>query len=131
MFVKDPQPPTPWNEPLNCTVQGPAFWGRNIISRQFQGSFDSLHVNIFSNDINLDKSYPVMIYIHGGGFTGGDSGTELHGPDYIIEKEITLVTINYRLGAFGFLSLDDAALKVPGNAGFKDQRFALEWIQVQ
>lgn len=53
----------------------------------------------------------------------------MYGPDYIIEKNVVLVSFNYRLGAIGFLSLDDASLKVPGNVGLKDQIFALKWIQ--
>lgn len=43
---------------------------------------------------------------------------------------MTVVTINYRLGAFGFLSLDDPQLNIPGNQAFKDQRMALQWVQV-
>lgn len=46
-----------------------------------------------------------------------------------MEKDVVLVTFNYRLGAFGFLSLDDVSLGVPGNAGLKDQLFALKWIK--
>lgn len=42
---------------------------------------------------------------------------------------MTIVTINYRLGVYGFLSLSDPELNVPGNAGLKDQRFALRWVQ--
>jgi carboxylesterase type B len=46
-----------------------------------------------------------------------------------MERDIVLVTFNYRLQAFGFLSLDDPTLKVPGNAGFKDQVMALKWVK--
>jgi len=46
----------------------------------------------------------------------------------LIQKEVVLVTFNYRMGVFGFLSLDNPSLNIPGNAAFKDQRFALQWI---
>ena len=46
-----------------------------------------------------------------------------------MEKDVVLVTFNYRLGVFGFLSLDNESLGVPGNAGLKDQLFALKWIK--
>ena len=62
-------------------------------------------------------------------FHSGSASSEIHGPDYLVEKNITLVTMNHRLGPFGFLSLDDPTLNVPGNAGFKDQRLALQWVQ--
>lgn len=54
----------------------------------------------------------------------------VYGPDYLVEKNVTVVTFNYRLGAFGFLSLDDPSLNIPGNQAFKDQRMALKWVQV-
>lgn len=70
-----------------------------------------------------------MVYIHGGAFTRGSSGTEFYGPDFLLQKDIVLVTFNYRLGAFGFLTLNDPQAEVPGNAGLKDQSLALKWVK--
>lgn len=70
-----------------------------------------------------------MVWIHGGAFMTGSSGTELYGPDFLLQKEIVLISFNYRLGAFGFLSLQDPTLEIPGNAGLKDQNLALKWIR--
>lgn len=70
-----------------------------------------------------------MIYIHGGAFVRGSSSTLIYGPDYLLQKNIVFASFNYRLGAFGFLSLQDPNLKVPGNAGLKDQNLALKWIK--
>lgn len=42
-----------------------------------------------------------MVYYHGGGFMWGSSGTEMYGPDYLMQKDIVFVTLNYRVGAFG------------------------------
>lgn len=53
----------------------------------------------------------------------------MYGPDYLLQKDIVLVTINYRVGPIGFLSLKDPELNIPGNAGLKDQIFALKWVQ--
>lgn len=55
--------------------------------------------------------------------------TSIYGPDYFMQKDVLLVSINYRLGAIGFLSLSDKSLNVPGNAGLKDQLFAIKWIK--
>ncbi|XP_046687607.1 esterase FE4-like isoform X2 [Homalodisca vitripennis] len=68
-----------------------------------------------------------MVWIHGGGFSGGSGSTEIYGPDFLIEEDIVLVTINYRCGALGFLSLENS--KLPGNVGLKDQILALQWVQ--
>ena len=46
-----------------------------------------------------------------------------------MQKDVVLVTVNYRLGPVGFLSLQDPELGIPGNAGLKDQTFALKWVQ--
>lgn len=70
-----------------------------------------------------------LLKVHGGGYCRGSSRTDLYGPDYLLEKDVLLVTFNYRLGAIGFLSLDDPTLEVPGNVGLKDQILALKWVQ--
>lgn len=66
-----------------------------------------------------------MLYIHGGGFEAGDSNE--HQPHYLLEKDVILVSINYRLGPLGFLSTqsDD----IPGNAGFLDTILAVKWVK--
>jgi carboxylesterase type B len=66
-----------------------------------------------------------MVFIHGGYFMFG--GTDLYRPNYFMDEDVVLVTINYRLGAFGFLSTGDDV--VPGNMGLKDQVLALKWVQ--
>lgn len=53
----------------------------------------------------------------------------MYGPDYLMQKDFLLVKINYRVGPIGFLSLEDPELGIPGNAGLKDQVFALKWVQ--
>lgn len=70
-----------------------------------------------------------MVYIHGGGFNGGSSSTKTLGPDYFLLSDVIIVTLNYRLGALGFLSLKDKKLNVPGNAALKDQRMALKFVK--
>ncbi len=67
--------------------------------------------------------------VHGGAFYQGSSKTDVYGPDYFMEKDVILVNFNYRLGAIGFLSLNDKSLGVPGNTGLKDQLFAMKWIK--
>lgn len=58
-----------------------------------------------------------MVWIHGGGFTFGSANAFLYGPDYLIDENVVLVTINYRLGALGFLSV--GTNQASGNAGLK------------
>lgn len=105
-----------------------------------------MHVNIYTKSTQPSKLMPVMVFIHGGGFLSGSGKTDLFGPDYFMQKDVVLVTLNYRLHVFGkfsmfyqeqlvsnalvvgFLSLADKELGVPGNAGLKDQTFALKWI---
>ncbi|XP_053675826.1 esterase B1-like [Anopheles nili] len=70
-----------------------------------------------------------MLWIHGGAFMRGSSGTEMYGPDYLIQKDIVLVTFNYRIGAFGFLSFESKELGIPGNGGLKDQHVAICWVR--
>ena len=88
-------------------------------------SEDCLYLNIYTPRV-VSKT-AVMVWIHGGAFERGSGGQALFGPQYILDYDVILVTINYRVGPFGFLSLEDAIL--PGNIGLKDQNLALQWIK--
>lgn len=69
------------------------------------------------------------MYIHGGSFISGSNTTDLLSPDFLLMADVVLVTINYRLGALGFLSLEDESLNVPGNAALKDQVMAMKFVK--
>ncbi|XP_032512295.2 esterase FE4-like [Danaus plexippus] len=87
---------------------------------------DCLRLNIFSpSAASSQHPLPVLVWIHGGDFELGYGG-EYH-PESLVKQNIIVVTINYRLGAYGFMCLDIPA--VPGNQGLKDQYQALKWIK--
>lgn len=71
-----------------------------------------------------DEKLPVLVYIHGGGYS--TLGSNFYDAKILMDEDIVLVTINYRLGAFGFLQY--TAGDIHGNMGLRDQRFALEWV---
>lgn len=86
------------------------------------GDENCLFLNVYTPKLpNITDTHklPVMVWIHGGGFQSGSGGSLIYGPDWLIEEEVVLVTINYRCGVMGFLSLDIP--EAPGNVGLKDQ----------
>lgn len=93
------------------------------------GSEDALMLNIYTKTLTPSKPQPVLIYIHGGAFQWGSSSPKFYGPDYLLLADVVVVNINYRIGALGFLCLQDKKLNVPGNAGLKDQRLAMKFIK--
>lgn len=68
-----------------------------------------------------------MIYLHGGDFGIGSSSPIFYGPQYLVNNNVVLVTVNYRLNIYGFLNL--GIEEAPGNAGLKDIRAALRWVK--
>lgn len=126
---RDAQPPVPWVEPFDATEESHGYVCPDVFIPKIAGREDASIINIYTHDVNPKVLKPVMVFIHGGGFMMGSGCTDAYGPDYILQKDVILVTFNYRLGVSGFLSLDDPALGVPGNAGLKDQTFALKWVQ--
>lgn len=77
---------------------------------------------------NQNKPLPVIVYIHGGSFKTGSADPGVFGPDYFMDtKEVIVVTIQYRLGVFGFLASGDENCQ--GNFGLKDQNLALRWVR--
>ncbi|XP_046396535.1 juvenile hormone esterase-like [Ischnura elegans] len=92
-------------------------------------SEDCLFLNVYSTklpDSNSNPQQPVLVFLHHGGWYEMSSQSSLLGPQYIMDQDIVLVTINNRLGALGFLSTGDS--EVPGNNGLKDQLQALKWV---
>lgn len=67
---------------------------------KFIGSEDCLVLNVYTESFDTPLK-PVLFWIHGGGFVSGSSSRELYGPEFLIEENIVLVTINYRFGIFG------------------------------
>jgi len=89
------------------------------------GDEDCLWLNVFTRDLVVKKKRPVIIWIHGGSFSRGSAAE--YDPDYLLDEDIVLVTIQYRLGMFGFLSTETAA--APGNYGMLDQVAAMQWVK--
>ncbi|XP_067630035.1 juvenile hormone esterase-like [Eurosta solidaginis] len=119
-----------WNGILDAAKPKPNCLQKNYILPVpvVDGVEDCLYLNVYSPIIESQRSLPVMVYIHGGGWFSGTASPLFHGPEYLMDtNEVILVTIAYRLGPFGFLSTNDA--NMPGNLGLKDQNLALLWIK--
>ena len=144
-----PQPHAPWTEVLTCDtfpyqcpqtrIEG-GFYFKEFYSEPGDiqpSSEDCLYLNIWTPD-EADQSssasgLPVLFWIHGGAFNhGAGSEKEFDGEAYA-RQGVILVTINYRVGSFGFLSLPELAAEdghgSTGNYGILDQIFALQWVK--
>jgi len=89
------------------------------------GGEDCLVLHISTPSLTPPSPLPVIVFIHGGGFLGGESQDK--GPNYFLDQDIVLVSIQYRQGILGFLSFENEY--VQGNQGLWDQRQALIWIK--
>ncbi|XP_070591775.1 cholinesterase-like [Erythrolamprus reginae] len=130
-----PLPHQPWNQTLEATSFGnscPQFISRDtpeaeILSPKTPLSEDCLSLNIWVPHSQSSSPVPVLVWIHGGSFAFGTSSVDIYNGTHLAATEnVIVVTINYRLGALGFLYLPPAA---PGNLGLWDQQLALEWIK--
>ena len=96
-------------------------------------SEDCLFLNIWSGATSQKEARPVMVWIHGGAFTRGSGSNPVYDGEELAKKGVILVTVNYRLGVFGFLAHPDLTKESDrnssGNYGILDQIAALEWVQ--
>jgi carboxylesterase type B len=125
---KSPIPKTNYDGIIDGTI-----WPKACIYKygQIVGTEDCLFLNIFVKKdlyINKNKSLnPILFFIHGGGLMSGETAVDYYeGSTLAAYGDIIVVTIQYRLGAFGFLHLADSLAK--GNQGFLDQHLALKWV---
>ena len=131
---KPPQPAEPWSDTLEATEFGPisiqAVDGDE--DPQFPQSEDCLTLNVWTPGID-GGSRPVMVWIHGGGWIAGSSRDPWYdGASFASRGDLVFVSINYRLGALGWLYLGDIggnAYAESGNLGILDQVAALKWVR--
>jgi para-nitrobenzyl esterase len=128
-----PVAPQPWPEvrpahALGATVPKPPLGGRlgEIISDPNVEGDDWLNLNVWTPDPNSAR-LPVLVWIHGGGFTTGSSAVPAYDGATFARDGLVCVTINYRLGVDGFGYLPDAP--APANRGLLDQIAALTWVR--
>ncbi|XP_047986516.1 juvenile hormone esterase-like isoform X2 [Leguminivora glycinivorella] len=124
-----PQPPQPWEGILNATEHRNVCAQFNLLARASaaEGSEDCLFLNVYSKSLQPSAKTPVMVYIHGGAYLSGSGNDDMYGPQFLLQHNVVLVTLNYRLEVLGFLCLDTP--EVPGNAGMKDQVAAMKWVK--
>ena len=99
------------------------------------GEEDCLYLNVWTPENKPDRAMPVMVWIHGGGFTAGRAAyTREDGQRLAAQTASVVVAMNYRLGVFGFLahealSREDPSHPTSGNYGIEDQAAALRWVR--
>lgn len=141
---KKPQPVRPWKDIRKCVTFGKAalqneplkgsfYWKEFNQGKQPEYSEDCLYLNVWTPTKEKNKKLPVIVWIHGGGFVAGySSETEFDGSAYA-QRGVILVTLNYRLGIFGFLShpllTTENKGKGSGNYGLFDQLTAIKWVK--
>ncbi len=96
-------------------------------------SEDCLYLNVRTGNLTGETKQPVMVWIHGGGHQFGSGDFAYYQNNGLVEKDVVLVTINYRLGAFGYMAHPELSAEDPngvsGNYGTLDQIAALDWVR--
>ena len=142
---KELEPPEPWEDDFDATNEGDicpqtdVFYGRMMKPRGMSESciHANIHVPIISGgeedaelvyNSTVDATgLPILVFIHGGGFAFGSGDSDVYGPEYLVSNGIIVITFNYRLNVFGFLSLNTS--KIPGNNGLRDMITLLRWVR--
>jgi para-nitrobenzyl esterase len=134
---KAPQPPANWAGMRNAShfshmpMQKRVY--SDMIFRADTMSEDCLYLNVWTPAKSANAKLPVLVYFYGGGFSAGDGSESRYDGESMAQKGIVAITINYRLGIFGFFAhpelSKEASYHGSGNYGLMDQTAALRWVQ--
>ncbi|MEP7279229.1 MAG: carboxylesterase family protein [Bacteroidota bacterium] len=134
---KEPQPLHNWEGVRKATVFGPRamqlplFGDMNFRSNGM--SEDCLYLNIWTPSQTGKEALPVLVYFYGGGFIAGDGSEPRYDGENLARYGIITITVNYRLGVFGFFTHPELTQESPhhasGNYGLLDQSAALQWVE--
>ncbi len=139
---KAPQPLTNWEGVKECTRFAASpfqskpmpfnCWTEEFIAPPEPLSEDCLYLNIWTNGTGSREQKPVFVWIYGGGFVSGSAACAIYDGEEMAKQGVVFVSINYRVGAFGFLAHPELSKEQnngSGNYGLQDQIAALKWIQ--
>jgi len=134
---REPQPVVNWNGVRKAdkfgprAMQLPVFGDMNFRSNGM--SEDCLYLNVWTPSKNGNEKLPVLVYFYGGGFIAGDGSEPRYDGESLARRGIVTVTVNYRLGIFGFFVhpelTKESTHHASGNYGLLDQSAALVWVQ--
>ncbi len=131
-----PQPAASWQGVRKATAFGArCMQGRifdDMVFRDDGPSEDCLTLNVWTPATSESAKLPVMVWIYGGGFQGGAASEPRQDGEHLARKGVVVVSMNYRLGIFGFFSHPELSAESPhhasGNYGFLDQAAAIAWV---
>ncbi|RLD73037.1 MAG: carboxylesterase family protein [Bacteroidetes bacterium] len=139
---KAPQAVETWEGILDCDAFGPSpvqgkpmpfmFWSEEFLIPAEPISEDCLYLNVWTEAETTEEKLPVIVYIYGGGFRSGGSGCAIYDGASMASKGVVFVSINYRVGLFGFLAHPELTAESEnessGNYGILDMIAALKWV---
>lgn len=134
---KEAQPAQSWTGVLKADHFGPRAMQEPVFSdMQFRSdgvSEDCLYLNVWTPNPSGRALLPVLVYFYGGGYVAGDGSEYRYDGESMARQGIVAVTVNYRLGVFGFFAhpelSKETAYHGSGNYGLMDQSTALRWVK--
>lgn len=108
-------------------------WSEEFIAQAEPINEDCLYLNVWTTAKTKSKKQPVFVWIYGGGLNSGSANCAIYDGEEMAKKGVIFVSINYRVGVFGFMAHPELSKEsghdASGNYGFLDQIAALEWVQ--
>ena len=140
---KAPQPVKNWKGIKKCTAFSASpiqnkpvpfmCWSEEFIAQPEPLSEDCLYLNIWTSAKTKNEMQPVFVWIYGGGLSSGSSNCAVYDGEEMAKKGVVFVSINYRVGSFGFLAHPELSKEsghnASGNYGIIDQAASLQWIK--